>query len=97
MEAWDNLDRLYSAEWVQAELQPTYARAPQRGKRVKPWDFLHAVDRRLAERARGEYLAQHTAAADEERKAETAGLLKKGRRPHTGTAGARSTFPAPGP
>lgn len=74
--AWDELDRTYSAAWVQPNIQPAYADLHVRSPKVKPWDLLRAVEMRCAERARSEEREREHAAADAAR-AEAERLRKK--------------------
>lgn len=56
VEQWDDMDRRFTAEWVQAELPAAYqacAEARSDG-RVRPYDLRRMVEQRCAERARGE-------------------------------------------
>lgn len=51
--AWDELDRRYSAEWVQSEIPGVVQELTAKGK-VRAWDLKRVVDLRCAERSRVE-------------------------------------------
>ena len=67
VEAWDELDRRYTAEWVKAEIQPAYERLHSENVRVKPWVLKQRVELRCAERARTEELAAEKAKIEADR------------------------------
>lgn len=61
--AWDDLDRRFSAGWVQAEMGLAYASLHGKSPKVKPWDLVKAVELRCAERTRNEERERSTATA----------------------------------
>ncbi|MCC6312229.1 MAG: hypothetical protein IT345_15135 [Trueperaceae bacterium] len=54
--AWEDMDRRFTAEWVQAELTPAYAAVLASRGKVLAWDLKRMVEHRCAERARAEDL-----------------------------------------
>lgn len=66
-EAWDELDRRYTPEWVRAEIQPAYAELHAGSQRVKPWDLKRVAELRLAERARSEERQREQAQMERDR------------------------------
>lgn len=50
--AWDDMDRRFTQEWVQAEIDPAYAELFASKSKVRPWDLQHRVEFRCAERTR---------------------------------------------
>ena len=71
VEAWDDLDRRFSKEWVQAEIQPAYQRLHSENPKVKPWALKQAVELALAAKVRADEIEREraqTEAAMAERK-----------------------------
>jgi hypothetical protein len=52
--AWEDMDRRYSADWVQTEIAPAFAACLERRGKVLPWDLKRMAESRLAERSRAE-------------------------------------------
>lgn len=65
---WDDLDRRFTREWVQAEIDPAYAELHAANPKVKPWDLKHRVEFRCAERVRLEDKRRERAEAEQRRK-----------------------------
>lgn len=50
--AWDDMDRRFTREWVQSEIDPAYSELFEVKPKVRPWDLHHRVEFRCAERVR---------------------------------------------
>lgn len=50
--AWDDMDRRFTREWVQSEIDPAFAELFAAKPKVRPWDLQHRVEFRCAERVR---------------------------------------------
>lgn len=59
--AWEELDRRFTSEWVQAEIKPAYADCREKREKVRPWDLKRMVELRCAERSRREELEREKA------------------------------------
>ena len=61
VKTFTELDRRYSPEWVQAEVQPAYKAVLQSRGKVLAWDLKRMIEFRCAERARREELGAEKA------------------------------------
>lgn len=65
--AFEDMDRRYTAEWVQSELQASYATVLEKTGKVRAWDLKRMVELRLAERSRQEETDRQRAIAERAR------------------------------
>lgn len=65
--AFDEMDRRYTSEWVQAEIQPAVQAVMERTGKVRGWDLRRMVELRCAEKSRAETIERQNGIAEANR------------------------------